>query len=204
MLRDERSLKLMLWFPGERRVIQQMWSYITATLFYEYQTLNETLTMPSLPDYRAPGVARVRKELSQLLEPIMPVGGPFRNACEQRMDELIGRSTALSILLLGFSQRGEAELYWPDPKSLLWPRGKVEKRLRDDDYFLVRFPSVRMPSAIVATGIESPNLEPQWRGGLPPPKRDWIPVDMVQVHEPVLDYVSVGGRKYESLHYPAM
>lgn len=156
-------------------------------------TYTESLDLLPPSDCRSPGVMRVREELVRLLEPyVPPTGSSEREMFDHYLDDVIAPATVLSTAMLCFYKEGEAEFFWVDPKTQPWPH--AEPRLTDDDYFLIRWPGVRKPIASLGDDLDAPDTEPQQKGFLPPPVRDWIRLPMEEVQSPATAVMSLGGR----------
>lgn len=180
------------------RAVQQFWSYLTMSLQWQPMEQGLSWQLPTAPDCRATSVLRVRDELFQLLEPWIRPGREqnFR----QRLDDVIALATTLASTLL-YGYFGEAELYWADPKTERWPE-YAEERLEDDDYFLLRFPGIRFPKHDYYGRDIDDATEPERVGGNPPPKRDWIRLEMDETQRPNPTDFSIGGRLSQRYNRP--
>ncbi len=104
---------------------------------------------------------------------------------------LMGSASHLAMTLL-CSHQGESELFWDDPKTYPW--AGTEPQLSEDDYFPFRFPGIRSPVNHLDHQLDN-EPEPHWDMTFPRPVRDWIPVEMKTVMEPITTTVSVQQRR---------
>ena len=180
------------------RAVQQFWSYLTMSLQWQPMEQGLSWRLPTPPDCRATSVLRVRDELFQLLEPWIRPGR--EQTFRQSLDDVIALATTLASTLL-YGYFGEAELYWADPKTERWPE-YAEERLEDDDYFLLRFPGIRFPKHDYYGRDIDDATEPERVGGNPPPKRDWIRLEMDETQRPNPTDFSIGGRLSQRYNRP--
>ncbi|KAH8898333.1 hypothetical protein GQ53DRAFT_817609 [Thozetella sp. PMI_491] len=188
-------------FAGNARAIQQMWSYITMCLSYEVPGSNAMFRKLDPTHPRAPGIARVRHGLVQLLEPLLPEEESERRNCLAIIDDVVGLSSILSVIMLVFF-KGEAEFFWEDPKTLPWPSTAKDGPRHEGDQFLIRFPGIRAPAQCY--GNIGDRLEEAPEGDSLPLRepRKWLPVDKEQQNEIVRSSISIGGVMLENMHYP--